>query len=178
MLKYLWKDIMSVLRFLPYGIIVGLVVALFLDRVNVGRGKKGKTLLPVAGAVCFFMYVAILLIITFFSRENGSVSGMDLNLFSTWGINDRNNAYVIENVLLFIPFGMVFPWYLKRVRSFVVCTALGLFSSFGIELLQLLTRRGFFQIDDILTNVLGSIIGYLIFGAVRLLGSKIRPHGA
>ncbi len=178
MIKYLWKDIMSMLRFLPYGIAAGLVVALILGRVNARRSQRGRALLPVSGAVCFFMYVVILLVITFFSRESGSGSGMDLDLFSTWGINDRNNAYVIENVLLFIPFGMVCPWYLKRARSFVACTALGLSCSVGIELLQHLTRRGFFQIDDILTNVLGSIIGYLIFSAVRLLGGKIRPHGA
>ena len=55
---------------------------------------------------CLVMYVAVLLAITYFSRESGSRSGMmDLELFSTWGINNRNNAYVVENVLLFIPYG-------------------------------------------------------------------------
>ena len=36
---------------------------------------------------------------------------MDLELFSTWGINDRNNAFVVENVLLFIPYGFVLLRY-------------------------------------------------------------------
>ncbi len=178
MLKYLIKDVMSMLRFLPYGIAAGLIVAVILSVVNKRRSQSGKKPMPALGAVCFYMYVAVLLIITFFSREIGSGTGMDLDLFSTWGINDRNNAYVIENILLFIPYGIVFPWYLKRARSFAVCTALGLLGSFGIEFLQFVTRRGFFQIDDILTNALGSIIGYLLFCVVRWLGRKVRAHGA
>ena len=45
----------------------------------------------------------------------------------------------------------------------------GAVTSFGIEFLQLVTRRGFFQIDDILTNVLGTVIGWLVFRMIVLL---------
>ncbi|MGU9068145.1 VanZ family protein [Clostridium perfringens] len=34
--------------------------------------------------------------------------------------------------------------------------------SLTIELIQLLTGLGFFDVDDIILNVLGGIIGYLI----------------
>ena len=36
-------------------------------------------------------------------------------------------------------------------------------TSFGVETIQLITGRGYFQVDDILTNVLGAVIGYVIF---------------
>ncbi len=176
MLKYLIRDLVSALRFLPWGIVTGIAVAMILSIVNARQSPAGRKTIP--AAVCFYMYVVILLVITFFSRESGSGRGMDLEIFSTWGINDRNNAYVVENVLLFIPYGMVSPWYLKKIRSFMACTALGLISSLGIELLQLLTQRGVFQIDDILTNMLGSMIGYLLFQIISRLCRKISPHGA
>ena len=68
-----------------------------------------------------WLAVAILLVITYFSRESGSRTGMmDLELFSTWGINDRNNAFVVENVLLFIPYGFVLPWADVRQRHFLI----------------------------------------------------------
>ncbi len=178
MLKYLVRDLLSALRFLPWGIVAGIVVVMILNMVNVRRSHTGRKSVPTPAAVCFYMYVVILLVITFFSRESGSGRGIDLELFSTWGINDRNNAYVVENVLLFIPYGVVCSWYLKKIRSFVACTALGLLSSLGIEWLQLLTQRGVFQIDDILTNMLGSMIGYLLFRIICRLCCKISAHGA
>ncbi len=178
MLKYLIRDLISVLRFLPWGIMAGIVVAIILNNVNGKCAHTGRKIVPAPAAVCFYMYVVILLMITFFSRESGSGRGIDLEFFSTWGINDRNNAYVVENILLFIPYGMVCPWYLKKVRSFISCTALGLVSSLGIEWLQLVTQRGVFQIDDILTNMLGSMIGYLLFRVAGRLCRKICAHGA
>ena len=49
---------------------------------------------------------------------------------------------------------------------------MGFFTSLGIELLQLATQRGFFQIDDILTNTLGAVVGYLFFGVISTLFRK------
>ena len=163
MLKYILKDIVSVLHFAPYGIAAGGVVFLFCVLMNAWRTVRGKKKVPVRPAVCFYMYVVIILAITFFSRENGSGKGVDLELFSTWGINIRNNAYVIENILLFIPYGFVCPWHMEKARSFLRCSEIGFFTSFAIECMQLVTHRGVFQIDDILTNLVGSMIGYIFF---------------
>ena len=107
------------------------------------------------------MYVAVLLVITYFSRESGTRGGLDLELFSTWGINKRNNAYVVENVLLFIPYGFVLAWADARQRNFFRNLFTGALTSLAIECMQLVTGRGFFQIDDILTNILGTILGFL-----------------
>lgn len=166
MIEYIIRDMVSVFRFLPYGLVVGIIVAIILSAVNDRRVRRKKGPISVPAVTSFFMYVAIILFITFFSRENGSRNGVDLELFSTWGINARNNAFVVENVLLFIPFGFVCAWAIKAARSFWFCTLLGLFSSLGIECMQLATRRGYFQIDDIFTNVIGTVIGYILFRCV------------
>lgn len=166
MLKYIIRDITSVLHFAPYGIAAGVVVFLFCVLMNAWRTITGREKVPIPAAVCFYTYAVIILVITFFSRENGSSNGVDLELFSTWGINNRNNAYVIENILLFIPFGFVCPWHMKRVRSFLKCSGIGFLTSLAIECMQLVTRRGVFQIDDVLTNLVGSMIGYIFFCCV------------
>ena len=163
MLKYVIKDIASMLYVLPYGIAVGAVVYFWCCKRNIRREKSGRERISVAASVCFYMYLAVLLVITFFSRESGSEFGVDLELFSTFRINKRNTAYVIENILLFIPFGYVCPWYLKSLRGFWRCAGSGFLTTLLIETLQLVTGRGIFQIDDILTNLIGSIIGYLFF---------------
>lgn len=165
MLKYIYRDMVSAAEYLPYGLALGLPIALILLwLMDCSDGERKKGLVPWIPVAVYAVYLAILLIITFFSRESGSrAGGMDLELFSTWGINTRNNAYVVENVLLFIPYGFVCSWAFPWARNFFVCMLFGAATSVLVECLQLVTGRGFFQIDDILTNILGTIVGFLIF---------------
>lgn len=164
MLKYIYEDMMSMVRYLPWSFAMGVpLAALFLWGVNFFRKRRGKAPAVKLPIIAFGIYLSVLLIITFLSRESGTKAGADFKLFSTWGINKRNNAFVIENVLLFIPFGFLGGWAFESMRNVLCCTALGAAVSVGIECLQLVTERGFFQIDDILTNTLGALIGGIAF---------------
>ncbi len=169
--KYVIKDLGEAMQYLPYGIMAGAVMGLILNGMNARRERKGKEAFPMAGLMVFSLYLMIILVITFFSREDGSRIGMDLELFSTWGINTRNNAFVVENVLLFIPYGFACPWAFPWLRGFFRNTFAAFVTSLGVETIQLITGRGYFQVDDILTNVLGAVIGYAIF---RILDGSLR----
>ena len=48
---------------------------------------------------------------------------------------------------------------------------IGFCSSLLIEATQYVTRRGYFQIDDIFNNVLGMIVGYSLGYLIQLLGN-------
>lgn len=169
MAKYIIKDITAVLRFLPYGLVAGILVTIILSIINDRRVKKNKKPLQVVAITGFLMYVVVLMFITFWSRQDGSSEGVNLELFSTWGINLRNNAYVIENILLFIPYGFLVAWVFTPVRNVVLCTVIGAVTSLGIEWLQLITGRGFFQTDDMVTNTIGAFLGCLMFRILLLL---------
>lgn len=175
MLKYIYQDLLSVVRFLPGGVVMGAIVSVtFFWVANKVQRRRGKKRIAKGPAVLFWTYFSVMLIITFLSRESGTGQGMDLELFSTWGINERNNAYVVENVLLFIPYGFLSPCAFRSLRRVCRCGAFGFLTSLGIELLQLVTQRGYFQIDDILTNGLGTIIGYLFFRFIVTILRKRR----
>lgn len=164
MIKYIYTDILRILRHFPWALLIGIPLSLGLvGIVNVVRGRRGKEKAPVLSATLFGSYLTAILLITFLSRESGNRVGADWQLFSTWGINARNNAYVIENVLLFIPHGFFCCQTFRKLRSFVRCTLFGMAVSLCIESLQLVTGRGFFQLDDILTNTVGTMLGCLIF---------------
>ncbi|MDQ0157944.1 VanZ family protein [Robertmurraya andreesenii] len=67
------------------------------------------------------------------------------------------------NFLMFLPMGIYLPYYIKKINkvsSFVVTMVL-LF--FVIELVQVVTRRGSFDIDDLILNLLGALIGFAIW---------------
>ena len=163
MFHYIYRDLTDALRYLPFGIGAGVLCFFVLTIWNGERKKRQKESIPVVPRTLFFTYLAVVMAITFFSRESGSRQGLDLEILSTWGINDRNNAFVIENILLFVPYGILCPVAFRHVRKFRNCLLAGAFTSLFVELLQLLTSRGYFQIDDILTNILGTVAGYLLY---------------
>lgn len=70
---------------------------------------------------------------------------------------------LIGNVVMFIPAGFFFPHLfhgMKKFRCFLFTAAIGILF---IELLQLFALLGSFDVDDILLNLMGMIIGYLVF---------------
>ncbi len=69
------------------------------------------------------------------------------------------------NIIVFVPFGYLLPyafrWFRERVylRPALVCFLL----SFVTENLQLVTRRGLYDLDDIISNTLGGFIGECLY---------------
>ena len=71
----------------------------------------------------------------------------------------------INNILVFIPFGALFPG--KRWRALLLTVVL---FSVGIEVIQYTFNLGWCEIDDVICNVLGAAIG---FGLWKLVKGKI-----
>lgn len=156
--KHVLADILMQLKYLPLALVAGILIGCF---ITVFTQKKQKLLLY----TLFNVYLVMLAIITLFKREPGSSTNISLTLFETLG-SPQANAYVIENVLLFIPFGILIPRIWKCTKRLSVCTFVGFCLSLGIEITQLLTGRGQFQIDDLLMNAIGAGIGAVI-GLIR-----------
>ncbi len=68
---------------------------------------------------------------------------------------------VLGNVLLFVPLGFYYSYFLK-IKNYIYILLMVLLSSLTIETTQLLIGR-VFDIDDILLNVIGGTIGYLSY---------------
>ena len=72
----------------------------------------------------------------------------------------RNN--LIGNFLLFLPMGYFLPT-ITKTRNFFLIEVKILIIIFLVEVIQLITGLGSFDIDDIILNFVGSIIGYGIY---------------
>ena len=72
------------------------------------------------------------------------------------------------NMMLFVPMGYLLPyvfrWFRDRVRVRPVLFCLLL--SFLVENLQLVSQRGMYDFDDIISNTLGGFVGQLLYIAV------------
>lgn len=161
--KYLVQDLLETIRYVPWGLLVALGVWAVVQLINRYRKKQGKVPCREVPIICFFSYLGLLLIITYWSRESGDISIIDWQIGSTLRINNRNTALWVENVLLFVPYGFCFAWCQTKKEVLLPGICLGFFTSLCIEILQLVTGRGVFQIDDIITNTLGCFVGVLLF---------------
>lgn len=83
------------------------------------------------------------------------------------------------NVLMFIPFGFLLPLVIKRINSFVKIFLAGLFFSASIEFIQYIERSfGVYRavdIDDVILNTIGAIIGWMILCSLRWFAGLFQP---
>jgi glycopeptide antibiotics resistance protein len=90
---------------------------------------------------------------------------------------------LLDNVVMFMPLGFLLPLLGARCRRFAMTAAVGLSVSVGIELVQLallLTRtsRRSVDVDDVILNVTGACLGFLVWrGAHAVAGSFSRRSG-
>lgn len=78
---------------------------------------------------------------------------------------------VIGNMFLFLPYGLFTSLYLKNEKPYLTLF-LTLLTSCAIETVQLVIGR-VFDIDDIILNVLGGFLGYLIYYVIKRIWNKL-----
>ena len=151
-----------------------LIPILFLYQIFIYHNIK-KT----ASYVIFTLYLTAMCFLVGFPSVTGIKIGWSYNFIPFYGmLNDITNSYL--NVLLFIPLGIFVPCLWPEYRSMMKTVGLGLMTSLGIEILQIFTFRAT-DINDVITNVAGTMIGYLIgrliikrFPQLNWLGCKER----
>jgi glycopeptide antibiotics resistance protein len=97
---------------------------------------------------------------------NMNISNIQVNLVPF--IDYLNSAgdfirQILLNVLMLVPFGIMYPFIYKRNLQKTVFT--GFLVSLSIEILQLFSVRQFSSCDitDVITNVVGVLAGFMIY---------------
>lgn len=80
------------------------------------------------------------------------------------------------NIALFIPFGFLFPLLFRNMGSFGTVLLAAFFLSLFFEVFQFITKIGQFDVDDLILNTLGAIVGYILFALFNLVTSGRYVH--
>ena len=80
---------------------------------------------------------------------------------------DTYTMSYILNIIMFMPLGFLLPMIWHRCRFHQVLL-IGMLSSLAIEIMQLFNWR-VSDIDDLLMNTLGAVIGFLLFKVVDMI---------
>ena len=66
------------------------------------------------------------------------------------------------NVLAFMPMGFLLPLIFNKLRSAKAITITTLITSSILEVIQLISKLGITDIDDVILNTLGGLLGYIL----------------
>lgn len=167
MYELMTSDILEVVSYIPYGIGVSFVFVLCMalyQYVHEKRIQLGRLFL--LGTM--IVYFVVLLQTAFFSREPGSRAGeIDWRILSNWQNDILVRVYALENIIMFLPFGVLGPLMGKVMRRVYFCIPLAMLLSVVIEAAQFITERGFCQLEDLIMNTIGAVIGYCIWAVIQ-----------
>ena len=135
--------------------------------------------------IVFFIYIAIVIKVIIFKYpwedlkaimdtwEKGVIlEGLDtanFTLFKTikmyinysYKLNSFEN--LVGNVVVFVPFGFLLPYIQEKSRKLQVLLLNAFLFVLGIEVFQLFSAFGAFDVDDILLNCFGAVLGWILY---------------
>lgn len=129
----------------------------------------------------YILYVfALFILVTstdFESYSNNFIPFREITRYSiTSKLFYRN---VVGNILLFLPFGYLITDVIKSKThkcNILIPFLLSLVTSSTIEMIQMFIGRSF-DIDDIILNVMGGLVGYIIYEIFHLIINPLKKKG-
>lgn len=85
--------------------------------------------------------------------------------------SENFNRQVIGNILLFMPFGF-FATYYTKIKKISSISFMSILVSLTIEVVQKYIGRSF-DVDDIILNVVGGILGFLVYIGLDAIRKKL-----
>lgn len=178
LIRIIVSDISDMSKYIHVGLGIALVYgALYVLYVIIWKylnKKRGLSAWHAISVFALLIYLTAILFIVFVSREPGQYDGVNLRLWSSWGITTRRKALFIENIIMFMPMGTLLPAAFKRFRNPFFCIVSCAIMSCLIEQTQFIFKLGFAEIDDVVTNTLGGALGWMVWGILWIICLIIR----
>ena len=152
--------VISLYQDIPQEVYEGLLSVLCLGLVLFSAWKGFKTGLRYSAVLLLVEYIFLLFCSTVIFRTSGDTRQYDFHPF--WSYS-RPDLFVenIMNVVVFIPVGLLLGIAFKQV-SWWKALLIGCSISVTIESLQFWFMKGFSEVDDVMHNTLGCILGYIL----------------
>jgi glycopeptide antibiotics resistance protein len=177
--------------YLALGIVAALFIVIvfyigyFMIYKKIMKGKKKIAPQKLIVAVVLFCYLIVVLGATLGRR--GHYKG-SVNLYPFSAYREAWNSFsitawrnIILNIIMFVPFGFLLSVLSERFRKAGKTYLVGFILTVGIECIQYFTGRGIFEIDDIIGNTIGTMIGYglitLLFYVIEKFRNKTSTIG-
>ena len=165
-MQLLWNNFLGYIRISYYKLLwVFLFAVLLYCLFCMLRKSSGKK--EVLYRIVFCVSVSFVFVMTLFSRSAG-VYNATLKPFLSYCIAyETENAelwlQIIMNIAMYVPIGFALPGCLQTVDKSWKVIVLVLICSVGIEAIQYIFSIGYAEVDDVINNLFGTLIGYALY---------------
>lgn len=166
------------------GIFAALVICIFMllwfrTHKNNSKYTRKYCIRRMALSAIFVCYITVLFGVTMINRNVVGGSMANFQLFGSYREAWNSFSFIewrnlLLNIGLFMPFGLILPLLFEKCKSNWVTYLVGFVTSLFIELFQLSFNLGAFEMDDILNNTLGTMIGFGIYILISAMIKKRR----
>ena len=165
-------------------IVIGIILFVFCTvSLSLWKKKHGKNMNGKEMVIIFLLciYLTFLFGVTLLNRRPEQSYSMELMPFwsyqeSLFNGNVSLGEQIFYNIMAFVPFGIFFPVLLHNMQRLRRVAAAALLLSAFIETTQLLFKCGLCELDDVMNNTLGAVIGYGIWRGVNITVRGIREN--
>ena len=123
-------------------------------------------------------YVFLIYCSTVIFRTAADGNGHNFRLFWSYEAIEKGRIELIPenvmNVVVFVPVGMMLGLLLRVKGSWLIALIFGMGISVSIEAMQYVFHRGFAEVDDVMRNTIGCILGYILVKGSRLIVKGVR----
>lgn len=164
-----------------------------LSQLQMRKSDSAKRFISIAVGIIFICYCLLLFFILFYRRIP---TELDFERYPYW-IRIRDNINLIPfdtiseqlndiindsgyferlailnlsaNILMFVPMGWFLPLLLSKLQRFSSFLTTVFMMIISVELVQLFTLTGSCDIDDLILNLIGCVVGFLLFQGMKWL---------
>ena len=161
-------------------IIISVIAFAVFCAVSIFLYKKHKfNNLQCVAAILLSLYIVVLLYFTVVGRYSHEEYEYKINFFTSYRWFFKYNGeqvlrQLLINLVMIMPVGFLLPVVIKAKYKYLITMALSLLLTVFIETMQLITKCGSFEVDDIINNFIGAVLGMLVYALCsKLLKSKI-----
>ncbi|WP_308447211.1 VanZ family protein [Alkalihalobacterium chitinilyticum] len=156
---------------------------------NNNRNLSSSQQIRAFALVLFVIYLSLLFYVTLFAWNYGASLGAEGPGGRNYNLIPFRSIYRISvfskdimdpitillgNIVLFMPFGFLLPFAMKQLKKVILkVTIAGCIISIFIESSQFMFTYRVANIDDVILNTFGALVGVLLFVSLRLIKRRV-----
>lgn len=166
-------EVISLLKYTWPTIVMAVIIAVLLRVTDLIVNKKKLVLHNELLSLSFIIYILCLFyVVTFQDVSWSSHNYIPFKEIFRYDLGSKLfYKNIFGNLLLFMPYGIFIARYVN-LKEPLVLTIIAFITSLSIEVIQFLIGR-VFDVDDIILNVVGCILGFSVYSLFRKWGSKL-----
>lgn len=174
MLKPISSTIQGVINFTWPMVVISAIILVSFRVCYLIKSKQKLVLYKELSMLIFGIYILCLFQVVTFQDDVSWATNNFIPFKEIMRYNITSRLFfknVLGNMIMFLPFGFFVSYYLKS-EKLTLPLFLILIASISIEVVQLLIGR-VFDVDDIILNILGGLMGYGIYYILRRIGERL-----